>query len=234
MFIVCSPSRQSASFVAFHQNEMVNFAVYALAHSDLKVTPFDLHETALPLRKGMSKADWPDYLEGLTKASWSQWIAQITRTQFLHQLAAQDAALSDRTSVSPLLWDMQLIFDSPPGYEESLYETYVIGAKAILGDRYTAVRVFDNPVDYWQGSAAVREKLLVLWNQFRVEPHLARTHFVSDLARLFDFEFYKAINRTIRDEVAGAEVFLPIFFVQYSEPVCYLSLDRSRLASSAI
>lgn len=95
-----------------------------------------------------------------------------------------------------------------PGYDESLYETYVIGTKVILGDRYRVATVFGNPADYWQGPSAVREKLIVLWNKFRVEPHHTRIHFASDLARSFDFEFYKAINNAIKDEVNESEVFL--------------------------
>lgn len=224
MFIISAPSRERGSFAAFHQNELVNFAVYALAYSDLKFAPFDLHKTTLPFKEKLDVADWPHYVQGLAQTEWEQWIAQIAHSQQVSWLNAQKKAIEDCNTVSPLLWDLPLVMNGHPGYDESLHELYVQGAIAAQpSQQLSEIETYDNPIDYWQGSPAIRAQLVTLWNRFRVEPHHSRVRFVDDLARSFDFEFYRAINDVMRDAIGEVEMFLPIFFVQYLEPVFYSS-----------
>lgn len=224
MFIISSPSRERSSFVAFYENELVNFAVYAIAYSDLKMAPFDRHETALPFREKLSQTDWPNYIQGLERAEWEAWIAQIAHSQQLSWLTAHQKALNNHTTASPVLWDMPLVMNGHPGYDKSLHELYLLGVTATQHERIADdIETYDNPIDYWGGSSAVKEQLVVLWNRYRVEPQHSRVHFVSDIARSFDFAFYRAINDTIRDVLGETETFLPIFFVQYLVPVFYNS-----------
>ena len=224
MFIVSAPSRERASFVAFYQNELVNFAIYALAYSDLTVAPFNRHETTLPFQDKLSPSDWPHHLQGLDPTAWQQWIARMVRSQQVSWLSKQKKALEDCTTASPLLWDLPLVMNGHSGCSESLHELYLQGVTTMRPDLVTdVIEVYDNPIDYWQRSTDIRSQLITLWNKFRVEPQHSRVHFVSDLARSFDFEFYRAINDVMRDAIGEVETFLPIFFVQYLEPVFYNS-----------
>ena len=221
MFIINTPSREKASLAAFYANELVNFAIYTLAHSDQTLAPFEHHETTVSLRHGATKADWPDYLEGLDLQAWESWLDRMMRSEVTRSLSEQHRALTEPSSASPLLFDMPFVFNGYPGFNKSLYELYVQGARQLGSLDAADEETYDNPIDYWQGSSAVREKLIFLWNKFRVEPHHNRVYFVSDLAQSFDFEFYRAINDALRDELGEVETFIPFFFVRYSMPVFY-------------
>lgn len=215
MFITLSPDRTSASIARFYQNEIVNFAVYILFYSNLRFPPFDKHGR-------------PKYLEhmdiesvDINRESWDAWLNRIVRSQLMSLLAAENRDYSDESLVNSTLFCLPLTIDGNPGFEPTLYELYRNVANEVRNE-LGELEVFDNPIEYWQGSNETKQVLHKLWNRFRVDP-FNRVHFVDDLSRANSIDIYKNINETLRNELGEAKLFLPFYFVQYREPVCYIS-----------
>lgn len=221
MFVMPA-AQKSWSIAEFSQSELVDFAVWILTQTGLKVAPFDQHDAGFEHLRGLGRGLVID------PASWEEWFRDLvafehTASRLERQgVSSVIAQRNERLNYVPFVYDGLSAFESSLEQQgESIFTEYYDTISRLSSlPQSTYLPTSDesdlSPVSFWRGSETVRAKLLELWAQYKARPYY-RVHHAADFRRFIvrSDRHSEEINDRLRSLLVGKEKFLMFNFVNY-------------------
>ena len=217
MFVVPA-ARDSWSIAEFSQSEYVDFAVWVLTQTGMKVAPFDQHDEGFEHLRAI----------GIDGDSWEAWFRELVYFEHTASRLQREGITElirerqEHLNYVPFIYNGLSVFESSLEQQgEGIFTRYYDTISRLSPFPQPAPRTAEresssSPVMHWRGSASARVVLTDLWTQYRSRPYY-RVHHVSDFQRLVarGDRVIEEINSRLYSLLEGQERFLMFHFVNY-------------------